>query len=109
MPMLFPVNSLRSRALLLARTELVLVLDGDMLVHSGLHPSLAAYPARCCILAGRRQTSCCRTVMCRCDDARGATLMGGRPHARTSFQFLKIARAEQPASGVQFWRGGTSG
>ena len=47
MPMLFPVNSLRSSALLLARTELVLVLDGDMLVHSGLHRALAANPARC--------------------------------------------------------------
>lgn len=41
MPWLFPVNSLRSRALLLARTPLVLVLDGDMLVHSKLHQQLA--------------------------------------------------------------------
>jgi hypothetical protein len=41
MPWLFPVNSLRSRALLLARTPLVLVLDGDMLVHSHLHARLA--------------------------------------------------------------------
>lgn len=47
MSMLFPVNSLRSRALLMARTELVLVLDGDMLVHAGLHSSLAAQPERC--------------------------------------------------------------
>mmetsp|Transcript_20495 Transcript_20495/g.61687 ORF Transcript_20495/g.61687 Transcript_20495/m.61687 type:complete len:429 (+) Transcript_20495:417-1703(+) len=37
---LFPVNALRSRALLVARTELVLVLDGDMLIHSALHSTL---------------------------------------------------------------------
>lgn len=42
MAWLFPVNSLRSRALLLARTPLVLVLDGDMLVHSKLHAQLAS-------------------------------------------------------------------
>lgn len=46
MPWLFPVNSLRSRALLLARTPLVLVLDGDMLVHSQLHAQLANDRAR---------------------------------------------------------------
>jgi hypothetical protein len=46
MPWLFPVNSLRSRALLLARTPLVLVLDGDMLVHSQLHARLANDRAR---------------------------------------------------------------
>lgn len=40
MSWLFPVNALRSRALLLARSELVIVLDGDMLMHSGLHKSL---------------------------------------------------------------------
>ncbi len=44
---LFPVNSLRSRALLLARTPLVLVLDGDMLVHAALHARLAANDDRC--------------------------------------------------------------
>jgi hypothetical protein len=42
MSWLFPVNSLRSRALLLARTPLVLVLDGDMLVHTQLHAQLAS-------------------------------------------------------------------
>ena len=46
MPWLFPVNSLRSRALLLARTPLVLVLDGDMLVHSQLHARLASDTSR---------------------------------------------------------------
>jgi len=44
---LFPVNSLRSRALLLARTPLVLVLDGDMLVHAALHARLASNDDRC--------------------------------------------------------------
>ena len=58
MPMLFPVNSLRSRALLMARTELVLVLDGDMLVHSGLHASLAGQPERC-----RAPADCQRTCL----------------------------------------------
>lgn len=43
---LFPVNALRSRALLLARSELVVVLDGDMLLHSALHRSLADSSAR---------------------------------------------------------------
>ena len=35
------------RALLLARTEMVLVLDGDMLAHAGLHRSLANNQQRC--------------------------------------------------------------
>ena len=38
------------RALLLARTELVLVLDGDMLAHAGLHRSLANNQQRCACL-----------------------------------------------------------
>lgn len=35
------------QALLVARTELVLVLDGDMLVHSALHATLATHRDRC--------------------------------------------------------------
>jgi Glycosyl-transferase for dystroglycan len=47
MGMLFPVNAMRNRALLLARTQLVMIVDGDMLVERGMHAGLAADAHRC--------------------------------------------------------------
>ncbi len=46
-PLVRQQHALAAQALLVAQTELVLVLDGDMLLHSGLHASLAADAARC--------------------------------------------------------------
>lgn len=42
---LYPLNALRNAALLMARTDLLFILDGDMLVSSDLSAALAD-PAR---------------------------------------------------------------
>lgn len=44
--LLYPLNVLRNAALLMARTELVFILDGDMVISSDL-PAVIADPARC--------------------------------------------------------------
>lgn len=43
---LYPLNALRNAALLMARTELIFILDGDMVISSDLATALAE-PARC--------------------------------------------------------------
>ena len=43
---LYPLNVLRNAALLVARTELLFILDGDMLISKDLSTALAD-PARC--------------------------------------------------------------
>ena len=43
---LYPLNALRNAGILMARTELLFILDGDMLVSQDLSVSLAD-PVRC--------------------------------------------------------------
>ena len=50
--LLYPLNVLRNAALLMARTELVFILDGDMVISSDLS-AVIANPATCGRLSSR--------------------------------------------------------